>query len=587
MNLFDYIKSRVSILDVVQEYVALKPAGTYWKGYSPFKNERTPSFTVSPHRGIFYCFSTGIGGDVISFIAHMEHCSQIEAAHHLIERYAITLPESLQENSSRKEQTTARLYEKLCSFFATWCHRHLFEHHKALAYTKSRSFSDAIIKQFYIGYCPSGHQFVTDLLTAARKDGLIAQQFIDAHLLSEGSSGLYIPFEDRIIFPIFDLLGRACGFGGRIYQPHDSRPKYYNSREHDFFNKKQLLYGLHLAKKNIQSSGSAYLVEGYIDCIAMMQHGYTNCVATLGTACTQEHLSLLARYAKRVFVMYDGDEAGQKAILRLASLCWKVNMELLVITLPPEHDPASYLSAHKDLQQLPTQPQSIFSFFISRLGKGYHVKSLSEKLSTITQLIETIITIEDPLQRDLILQQAATACDLPVSILKQECRTTRRPSPNAQQQQEISTAQKYPSEDSLEIQTTSLEKKLFSVILSNSIPLAQDEEQFLKEQLSQPLERLYRIFREHDSDFKSFFSSLNEGEQLFVSKLALSLEETANRALFNQLMTQFRQERWKTAIKQAKVLLLAAQEQKDVFATQKALEGLEKAKNILLHKGVK
>ena len=170
-----------------------------------------------------------------------------------------------------------------------------------------------------------------------------------AGILSESKNALYSPFEDRIMFPITDNLGRFCGFGGRTFMPQDERPKYYNSKENNFFTKGSLIFGLNVAKRDIQHKEIVFVVEGYMDCIAMAQHGYTNTVATLGTACTLEHLKQLSRYASYVYVLYDGDAAGQSAILRLTELCWNVNMDLKVIRLPRQEDPASFLAKGKAL----------------------------------------------------------------------------------------------------------------------------------------------------------------------------------------------------------------------------------------------
>jgi DNA primase len=205
-----------------------------------------------------------------------------------------------------------------------------------------------------------------------------------------GKSAFFSPFEERIIFPICDHLGRYCGFGGRIFKEHDARAKYYNSKESAHFIKGSLLFGLEQAKKEMQKSGTVFLVEGYTDCITMAQYGYTNTLATLGTACTLEHLSALARYVQRVFVIFDGDKAGNDAIIRLTKLCWQVDMELYVICLPSGDDPASFLSKQNSLEPFIQQAQDIFLFFIKTLGEGFTNQPLANKLARIRQLLPSL-----------------------------------------------------------------------------------------------------------------------------------------------------------------------------------------------------
>ncbi len=579
MNLFSYIKERVSILDVVSEYVSLKPAGSYWKGLSPFRQEKTPSFTVSPARGIYYCFSTAHGGDVIDFVAKMENCSPIEAAQMLAERYSIDIPTQLKQQSEPSSGKTDRqMHEKACAIFSSWCHQQLLANNAAHQYLTNRNISDKTITTFLLGYCPGGSAAVSSFIGEARKQGILTSDLVTANLLSEGNSGLYNPFEERIIFPIADHLGRPCGFGGRVFRPGDDRPKYYNSRDHDLFRKKQILYGLHHAKKSMQTAGSAYLVEGYMDCIAMAQAGYINCVATLGTACTADHLAHLARLTQTVFVLYDGDAAGQQAILRLAQLCWQVRLELMVIVLPPEEDPASFLTKHKSLDDLPTRPQTIFSFFISTLGNTFLRQQLQEKLGTIRQLLETIATLTDPLHRELLLQQAASAFDVPAASLKQELRkimggqTLKNPVPP-------------PTSQALD-----LEKKIFSVILSSGINLRAQDETFLLTHLTQPFQRLLGLLKEAAWDFGNFFSRLGDEDRDLVSSLALISPEpmvsgAPTERAFQELLAHLRRKKWREEIGDMKVRLEQARNAGDKDVVQKMLVELRSLQETMMRGG--
>lgn len=577
MNLFSYIKERVSILEIVSEYVSLKPAGSYYKGLSPFKQEKTPSFTVSPSRGIYYCFSTGQGGDVIDFVAKMENCSAIEAAQMLAERHNIEIPASIKQFSDQtpRSKTARQMHEKACSVFASWCHQQLLMAPVARSYLQNRSLSNDIVVRFQIGYCPGGQTAINSFIAEARQNGILTSDLIQANLLTDGNNGLYNPFEERIIFPITDHLGRTCGFGGRVFRPGDDRPKYYNSREHELFRKKQLLYGLYQAKKSMQSLGTAYLVEGYMDCIAMVQAGYTNSIATLGTACTSEHLAHLARLTQTVYVLYDGDAAGQQAILRLAQLCWQVNLELMVIVLPQEDDPASYLTKHRSLDDLASRPQNIFSFFIRTLGNTFLRQQLNEKLGTIRQLLETIAPLSDPMQRELLLQQAATAFDVPIDSLKQELRKIVGGSTKKDQNTPAASL------------TLDLEKKIFSVILSSGINLCAQDEAFLLTHLSQPFQRLLGLLKEAAWDFGVFFSSLEDDDRHLVSGLTLISPESPDAGssaerTFRELLGHFKRKKWREEVGIIKRQLEQARSNGDKEVVQKMLAELRNLQETMM-----
>src|SRR5579859_5964285 len=345
MNLFSFVKSQVFILDVINEYVTVKKAGIYYKGTCPFHSEKTASFTVSPHKEIFYCFGCHATGDVIAFIAQIEHCSQKEAADHLIDRHGIEVPAHISiERETSQEHNQKKRYFELCDLAAEWAHKNLETNPQALSYFTNRGFTKQTLQLFNVGYFAGGQNGIKNLINFVGQHQFLIDDLLEAHILVQGKQVRYSPFEERLLFPIKDNLGRSCGFGGRIFKEGDERAKYYNSHENQFFTKGSLFFGLHMAKQSIQERASAFIVEGYTDCMAMVQHGYSNTIATLGTACTLEHLKILSRYVHTVHVIYDGDQAGQKAMLRLAELCWEVNLELKVVCLPDKEDPASLLT---------------------------------------------------------------------------------------------------------------------------------------------------------------------------------------------------------------------------------------------------
>jgi len=427
MSIFNVVKSKLSILDVVQEYVQLKRAGGYWKGSCPFHQETDASFTVSPDKQIYYCFGCHSGGDLIAFIAKAENLTQIESVHHLVDRYAIDIPDDVANdfkrtrghNSEKKEQ-----FFRTCEMVARWCHEQLTAHRHTRMYLENRNVQPAEWDRFLIGYFPGGTSALNRFLKDAARENVLLKDLMNAGIVSQGRNSIYSAFEERIIFPIRDSLGRCCGFGGRVFGEHDERAKYYNSRESEWFAKGTLLFGLTLAKKEMQQAKAAFLVEGYTDCVAMVQFGYKNTVATLGTACTVDHLKTLSRLINVLYVLYDGDAAGQKAILRLTKLCWQASLDLQIVTLPVKDDPASFLEKGGDLRARIEASSDIFSFFVQSLGGQFWGKTLSEKMELSEKIIEVIAKVgqsgsqASQFKQDLLLQQAAVATQIPFGSLK-------------------------------------------------------------------------------------------------------------------------------------------------------------------------
>ncbi len=570
MNLFSFIKERISIINVVNEYVTLKKIGGYYKGTCPFHHEKTASFTVSPDKAIFYCFGCHVSGDVIGFIAKIENCSQKEAAQLLSERYHIELPQNITYSSSEKTAAEKQHYFAVCKAVTLWCQEQLQKNQAALLYFKKRGFSDAIISYFSLGYFPSGGASINNLLYAMQKESILAQDLVDANFLAQGRTTFYSPFEDRLMFPIQDALGRYCGFGGRIFKDHDTRAKYYNSRENDYFLKGSLLFNLDRAKKNIQETGSVILVEGYTDCMAMIQHGYINTVATLGTACTSEHLKIVARYASKLFVLYDNDHAGQQAILRLTEMCWHVNLELQVITLPPREDPASFLEKGGDLAALIHKAQDIFLFFIDSLGETFINKPLNQKLHITRGFLSTLISMNDPLKQDILLQKAANSFDIPFESLKAELsHMQKEKNLNAPKsiQKEIDNKSEDPS---------MLEKRIFCAIMNNMQLLHREGTQRLINYLPSPLQDIIIKIKNAQKDdshliFSRFFDMLEDHSRLYVSKLLLESDDKIDSDEFDALLVQLQKKQWKVIVHDIKSQLARAKQEGNSEKTSRIL----------------
>lgn len=585
MDIFAFIKSRISILTVVQEYVALKKGGMYWKGRCPFHHEKTASFTVSPHREIYYCFGCHKGGDVVSFIAELEHQTPIEAAKYLADRYQIEIPaQLLSKAEGGKSIDLFQRYTALCTLFAKWCNQQLLGHPIALEYVTNRDMATSI-PTFDLGYFPE--PLFNKFLDAAKSEGYMARDLIEAHIIQEGKFGLYSSFAERIIFPIRDHLGRICGFGGRIFKPNDDRAKYYNSHDHTYFSKGTILFGLDKAKKAIQSTGSAFLVEGYVDCIAMVHAGYTNTVATLGTACTAEHLNVLSRYAQRLQVLYDGDNAGREAVVKLVQLAWTSGMEVNVISLPQSEDPASYLYTQKNLDAVLAKAQDIFTFFLQHIGEQYHRRTTQERLELVQEIVQAVGLVEDSFKRSLLLQQASASLGISMEVLTEFTHKIRV--------KQVRTLETHPQETPAKLtpstqQIDPLEKMLFIHLIQRKTSLSKDDEEIILRSTQGLIHLLFEkllIYNKSNEHFNAtdFLASLEGAEKALAVKMMIEgdpIQEQSVEIMLNMLWKR----EWKFVAQDLKLQLQEAERKHDSECVKKISESLVSIKNTLRDKGI-
>lgn len=602
MSLFNFIKSELPILDVIADYVSIKPAGHYWKASCPFHSETDASFTVSPDKEIFYCFGCHAHGDAIAFIARKENMTQLEAAKFLVERFHLKVPENLfgQFSQILASSQVKESYFRACKAFATWAHTQLLHNKIAYNYLSDRSISQNTIKRFQVGYLPGGATAIKQLIKDMSAENILVQDLVDAGILQESKATYYSPFEERILFPISDSSGRCCGFGGRIFRLGDERPKYYNSKEHEGFAKGKLLFGLDLAKKSTQEEQVAFLVEGYMDCIVMAQYGYTNTIATLGTACTVDHLKLIARFAPKVFILYDGDQAGQKAILRLAELCWEVNLEPLAITLPQGEDPASFLSKGLDLTSYVAKAQDVFSFFIQSIGTHFYSKPLAQKLQLIDKILQLLAKINNPLKQDLLVQQASCITSIPFSSLKESLKriTTKHQGKTVEHQP---LAGDLPKNSEKNAQTeyneiALLEEKIISVILTTNLQANDKKLEIEPELVSYFSEQAQAILHKfctfqalthtNNNLFGAFLETLDDAEKAWVIKASLLFDEDVCPEVFNQLIFRFCKYNWKNIVRDIKAQMLTATEEKNTNRLNELFHLFSKLKQGIQNRGL-
>jgi DNA primase len=387
-------------------------------------------------------------------------------------------------------------------------------------------------------------------------------------------------------------LGRYCGFGGRVYKPDDTRSKYYNSRENANFEKGSLLFGLDAAKKSIKESDTVFLVEGYTDCIAMVQHGYPQAVATLGTACTLEHLKHLSRYASKVYVVYDGDKAGQQAMLRLAELCWQCSMDMYTITLPANDDPASLLVEGKSLAPYVASAQDIFSYFLTSLGENFNQKPLQEKLRISERIIEILSHIDTPLKQDLLIQKASQIFGLPVDSIKREiAEKFRVHRPVYNHEKVVQKPEIFPAVQGTLPEPPELEKRIFFAIMNNIQLVNGAREDYLIRYFSEPLRMLLmKVKQEKEANatltFDQFFGMLEPENQRIVSKIIMQSREQVSHETFECLVQQFQKYHWKKMAHDIAVKLEVAKRNQSDEVVQKLIQEFLELKKRVLEKNI-
>ena len=419
----DRIYAAANIVDIVGEYVTLKRKGVNYVACCPFHNEKTPSFVVSPSKGVYKCFGCGKGGNAVTFVMEQESVSYPEALKMVAKRYGIEVheeamtEEELRRNDDRESMFALNSWA--ADYFANYLHRDSEGINVGLAYFRQkRGLTDATIKKFGLGFCPAkGDRMSKDALAAGYKQEFLLSTGLSLARESDGS--LYDRFRDRVIFPVHNISGRIVAFGGRTLRTDKQVAKYQNSPESEIYSKKRELYGLYFAKKAIQQQNFAIMVEGYLDVISMHQAGIENVVASSGTSLTTEQIRLLGRFTKNITVIYDGDAAGIHASLRGIDMILKEGMNVRVVLLPEPEDPDSFARSHSaaEVQEYIRANEQDFLEFKARLllkdAQGDPIK----KAALIGDMVQSIAQIPDPIQRSIYIKECARTMDIDEQIL--------------------------------------------------------------------------------------------------------------------------------------------------------------------------
>ncbi len=415
------------IVDVISDFVTLKKSGTNFKGLSPFSNEKTPSFMVSPAKGIYKDFSSGKGGNVVGFLMEHEKLSYPEALRYLAQKYNIAFEEKELSAEEIQQKNERESLLAITDFAAKYFVKQLqTEEGKAigLSYYRNRGFRDDIIQKFNLGYSPEER---TAFSTEAGKNGYKKQYLVGTGLSIEREDYLFDRFAGRVIFPIHALSGSVIGFGGRTLKSDKKIAKYLNSPESDIYHKSRVLYGLFQAKKVIVSKDQCFLVEGYTDVIAMHQAGIENVVASSGTALTTEQIRLIKRFTENIYILYDGDEAGIKASFRGIDMILEEGMNVKVVMLPAGEDPDSYAKAHSStefLEYIAANEKDFISFKTEiLLSDAQHDPFKRGQL--ISDIVKSVAVIPDGIMRSVYLKDCGLLLGVEEQVLYTEVNKIR------------------------------------------------------------------------------------------------------------------------------------------------------------------
>jgi DNA primase len=451
---WDAVKTQVQqatdLVQLIGEQVQLRPKGKEFVGLCPFHDDHSPSMNVSPAKQIFKCFACGAGGDVFSFTMDYHKMSFREALEHLAQRANIELPRHADDGASSEasslRQRIARANDTAVTFFARM-YQHQSHGQIARDYVRQRGISDEMVQAFSIGYAPDEWDGLARTIQAKRWD---QRGFDEAGLINRRSSGdgWYDRLRHRLIFPIFDATGRPIAFGGRVLpdsrRDDQSDAKYLNSPETPLFNKSATLFGLHLAKRAIIKTGTAVIVEGYTDVIAAHQGGFANVVATLGTALTRDHARALRHFAEQVVLIFDADEAGQRAADRALEVFFSEPLDVKIAVLPDGLDPADLLAASDGAdrwREAISQAADATAFHFQRVRQAFDsATTMAGKQRIAEQYVQRLVQLGlrqvEPTRRGLITHEVARLLKLDAAtvdriIRQQDARQLRRHAPES------------------------------------------------------------------------------------------------------------------------------------------------------------
>ncbi len=496
------LKYRNDLGELAASYMQLKRRGRNLVGLCPFHGEKTPSFNIYTETNSFYCFGCAAAGDVISFVMKIENLDYMEAVKFLADRAGMSLPEDNYDDSLSRLRT--RIYEanrEAARFF--YAKLMSKEGAEGLAYLRSRALADTTIRHFGLGFAPDERFALGDHL---RSKGFTEAEMIAANLVFKTKSGrgTVDRFYNRVMFPIIDVRGNVIAFGGRIMT--DQKPKYLNTSDTIVFNKSLNLFSLNNAKNS--KSDSLILCEGYMDVIALNQAGFTNAVATLGTALTPDQAALMKRYCKEVVICYDADEAGQKATARAINILRNAGLVVKVISIPDGKDPDEFLrkhgaQGHAAFQHVLNNSGNDVDYRLYKLKAGFDMNAPQGKLAYLNEAVKILCTLDNPMERDIYASRLSDETGVAKSSITEQVSRELRRKERSRKKEEFSKLQKNLSarddkinpQHAQKLRAATAEENLIAYLVKNPDKLTYIHERLKPEDFSTDFNRkLYTYF---------------------------------------------------------------------------------------------
>ncbi len=558
--------------EVIGDFVNLKRAGSNLKGYSPFNDEKSPSFMVSPAKQIWKDFSSGKGGNVITFLMEHERMSYPEALRWLAKRYNIEIEETQQSEEERQKQTERESLFLVLEFAKNWFKEQLFDTETGksvgLGYFKERGFRQETLKTFETGFSPDQFDAFTQ---AALKKGFKKEFLVKAGLTVDSNNRLIDRFRGRIMFPIHSMSGRILGFGGRILNSQLKTAKYINSPENEVYHKSKILYGIYQAKQAIVKESQCILVEGYTDVMAFHQAGIKNVVASSGTALTKEQIQLIKRLTNNILVVFDGDRAGINAALRGIDMILEQGMNVKVLLLPDGEDPDSFSKkvSSEDLILFLTDNATDFINFKASLLQKEALNDPIKKGELIRSIIESIAKIPNSIQQEIYVQEVARIMDITEQalfkelalVLKGQQRRQEKENQRQKQKQTLKPVEKQEKITPVVNKREILEREIIKLLLLHGTKEIEVEDWDIKEipdDNSDPViekiirksivaEEIYKHLQEDELQFSNpvfnrlynlIITKILEGEATDLAQLMPKLNEEETRLISDILMEE-------------------------------------------------
>ena len=496
----DRVFETARVEEVIGEFVQLKKAGSNFKGLSPFTDEKSPSFMVSPVKQIWKDFSTGKGGNAVSFLMEHEHYSYPEAIKFLAKKYNIEVEETVQTDQEKEQMNERESMFLVSNFAKEYFHDILMNSTQGkaigLSYFKERGFNEDSIKKFDLGYCLDNWDSFTN---EALKKGYDIKYLASTGVTIVRENKQFDRFKGRVMFPIHSMSGRVLGFGGRTLSSDKKTAKYVNSPESEIYHKSKILYGIYQAKKEIAKQDNCYLVEGYTDVISFYQSGIENVVASSGTALTSDQIRLVNRLTKNITVLFDGDAAGIRASIRGIDLILEQGMNVKVVAFPDGEDPDSFAKKHSEAslrEYLENSSQDFINFKVSLLMKDANNDPV-KKAGLIRDIMTSISKIPDSIQREVYVQECSRIMEISERVLFSELA------------QLISKNTQDPKK------TQQKEKQSFEVVKKQTEQIKEVNSLFI---LEREIIRILLLFGNQETDFIDFIEVEDEDGVIHLEK---------------------------------------------------------------------